>query len=258
LDLCIEDINDNESSFCSLWSRVHQKIDCVELFSNSKLGDDYFFNRLNINNWCNNVGDILNFIKTNYTYDLDSYYIHMICNNQNSTKLNMPKFGIMKILSLDVNKYDMHSCKHIEIDIVDKNYLNKWIDVFCRSFDLVRIKDEVTTIISKHYRKFTLLVANYCLDKVKYAVGCCLLFEKSERFGLYCLGTTHDFRRKRVASELIGSAVRMAKNYDYDSIIVQTLTKEGYEEFYKKLGFRVMYKKMLFTFYLNCKNNYDN
>jgi GNAT superfamily N-acetyltransferase len=163
----------------------------------------------------------------------------------------MPKFGIMKILSLDVNKYDMHSSKHIQTDVVDKNYLDRWIDVFCRSFNLVPIKDEVTTIISRHYRKLTLLIANYCLDRVKYAAGCCLLFEKSKRIGLYCLGTTHDFRRKGVASELIGGAVRMAKNYDYDSIIVQTLTKEGYEEFYKRLGFRPIYKKMLFTFYLN-------
>lgn len=251
MDLGIEDINDNESSFCSLWSRAYRKIDCVELFSNSKLGDDYFFNRLNINNWCNNVRDILNFIKANHTYDLNSYYIHMICNNENSAKLNMPKFGIMKILSLDVNKYVMHNSKHIEIDIIDKNYLNMWIDVFCRSFDSVRIKDEVTTIISKHYRKLTLLVANYCLDKVKYPAGCCLLFEKSERIGLYCLGTTHDFRRKGVATELVGRAIKMANNNDYNSIIVQTLTKEGYEEFYKRLGFRTIYKKMLYTFYLN-------
>jgi GNAT superfamily N-acetyltransferase len=251
LDLGIEDINDNESSFCSLWSRVYRKIECVELFSNSKLGDDYFFNRLNINNWCNNVGDILNFIKTSHTYDLNSYYIHMICNNENSAKLNMPKFGTMKILSLDVNKYVMHSSKHVEIDIVDKNNLNMWVDVFCRSFDSMHIRDEVTTIISKHYRKLTLLVANYCLDKVKYPAGCCLLFEKSERIGLYCLGTTHDFRRKGVASQLVGRAVKMAKNNDYNSIIVQTLTREGYDEFYKRLGFRTIYRKMLFTFYLN-------
>jgi GNAT superfamily N-acetyltransferase len=175
----------------------------------------------------------------------------MICNNENSAKLNMPKFGTMKILSLDVNKYVMHSSKHVEIDIVDKNNLNMWVDVFCRSFDSMHIRDEVTTIISKHYRKLTLLVANYCLDKVKYPAGCCLLFEKSERIGLYCLGTAHDFRRKGVAGQLVGRAVKMAKNNEYNSIIVQTLTREGYGEFYKRLGFRTIYRKMLFTFYLN-------
>jgi GNAT superfamily N-acetyltransferase len=65
------------------------------------------------------------------------------------------------------------------------------------------------------------------------------------------LGTTHDFRRKGVASQLVGRAVKMAKNNDYNSIIVQTLTREGYDEFYKRLGFRTIYRKMLFTFYLN-------
>jgi GNAT superfamily N-acetyltransferase len=65
------------------------------------------------------------------------------------------------------------------------------------------------------------------------------------------LGTAHDFRRKGVARELISNAVKMAKNNDYNSMIVQTLTKEGYEEFYKRLGFRTIYKKMLYIFYLN-------
>jgi GNAT superfamily N-acetyltransferase len=251
LDLDIECIDNNESTFCSLWSRLHKKIECVELFSNPKLGDDYFFNRLNINNWCNNVDDILNYIKTNYNYNLNSYYIHLICNNENSARLNKPKFGTMKILSLDVNKYVINSTKHIEVDIVDRNSLNMWIDIFCRSFDSLNIKDEVRTIISKQFKKLRLFVAHYYLNKVKYPAGCCLLFEKNESIGLYCLGTAHDFRRKGVARELISNAVKMAKNNDYNSIIVQTLTKERYEEFYKRLGFRTIYKKMLYTFYLN-------
>ena len=251
MDLGIEYTDVNESSFCSLWSRIHKKIDCVELFSNPKLGDDYFFNRLNIKNWCNNVDDILNYIKTNYSYNLNSYYIHIICNNENSAMLNKPTFGTMKILSLDVNKYVMHSNKYIEIDIVDRNSLNLWIDVFCRSFDSLNIKDEVRIIISKQFKKLKLFVAHYYLNQVKYPAGCCLLFEKNETIGLYCLGTAHDFRRKGVARELISNAVKMAKNNDYNSMIVQTLTKEGYEEFYKRLGFRTMYKRMLYTFYLN-------
>ena len=251
MDLGIEYIDENESSFCSMWSRVHKKIDCVELFSNPKLGDDYFFNRLNIKNWCNNVEDILNYINTNYNYNLNSYYIHLICNNENSARLNKPRFGTMKILSLVVNKYVIHSTKHIEIDIVDRNSLNLWIDVFCRSFESLNVKDEVSTIISKQFKKLTLLVAHYYLNHVKHPAGCCLLFEKNETIGLYCLGTTHDFRRKGVARELISNAVKMAKNNDYNSMIVQTLTKERYEEFYKRLGFRTRYKKMLYTFYLN-------
>jgi GNAT superfamily N-acetyltransferase len=92
------------------------------------------------------------------------------------------------------------------------------------------------------------LVAHHNLDQVKYFAGCCLLYEKKESIGLYCLGTIQHFRRKGVARELIASAVRIAKNNGHNLLIVQTLTKEGYEEFYKKLGFRTICKKMLYSF----------
>jgi len=249
LDLDIDNIDDNESSFCSLWSRTHQKMDYAELFLNPKLGDDYFFNRLNIKNSCHNITDILNSIKSSHTNYHDSLYVHLIGNNEGCVKFSIPKFGTMKILGLDLNKYALVSeSDHIEIDVIDKNHLYNWIDVFCRSFDSVHIKDEVTNIISKHYQKLTLLVAHHNLDQVEYFVGCCLLYEKKESIGLYCLGTIQHFRRKGVARELIASAVRISKNKGHNLLIVQTLTKEGYEEFYKKLGFRTIYEKMLYSF----------
>ena len=247
MDLDIDTLNENESSFCSLWSRTHQKIDCVELFLNPKLGDDYFFNRLNIKDSCHNITDILNSIKSSHTNYHDILYLHLICNNENCVKFNIPKFGTMKILVLDTNKYVFES-NYIDIDVIDKNHLNTWIDIFCKSFDSEHIKDEVTNIISKHYQKLTLLVAHHNLDKVKSFAGCCLLYEKKESIGLYCLGTIPHFRRKGVARELIASAVRIAKNNGHNLLIVQTLTKEGYEEFYKKLGFRTIYEKMLYSF----------
>ena len=250
MDLNIDNIDDNESSFCSLWSRTHQEMDCAELFLNPKLGDDYFFNRLNIKKSCSNISDILNSIKSSHTNYHDNLYAHLISNNKNSIKFSIPKFGTMKILGLDLNKYDLENdhIENIEIDIIDKNDLYNWIDVFCRSFDSVHIKDEVTNIISKHYQKLTLLVAHHYLDQVKYLVGCCLLYEKKESIGLYCLGTNQHFRRKGVARKLIASAVRIAKKKGHNLLIVQTLTKEGFEEFYKKLGFRTIYEKMLYSF----------
>ncbi|HEY9492346.1 MAG TPA: GNAT family N-acetyltransferase [Nitrososphaeraceae archaeon] len=248
----IEFIDDNESSFCYLWSRAYQKIDCVELFSNDKLGDDYFFNRLNIRYPCNNVVEILNSIKGKRTSDINTYYIHLKCDTKNSINLNMPKFGTMKILGFDVdNNYVLNTTKKIEIDQVYNHDLEKWIDIFCMSFDSLGIKDEVTSIISKHYRKLTLLVAHFNLDHGMYPVGCCLLFEKNNNIGLYCLGTIHHFRNKGVARQLIGNAIKIAKDNDYNTLVLQSLTEEKYGEFYKKLGFRTIYKKQLFTFNLN-------
>jgi len=252
LDLNIEYINDNESSFCYLWSRAYQKIDCVELFSNDKLGDDYFFNRLNIRYPCNDIVEILNSIKGKRTSDINTYYIHLICDTKNSINLSLPKFGTMKILGFDVNNnYVLNTTKKIEIEQVYKHDLEEWIDIFCNSFDSLGIKNEVTNIISKHYRKFTLFVARYNLNQRMYPVGCCLLFEKNNNIGLYCLGTVRDFRKKGVARQLIGNAIKIAKDNDYNTLVVQTLTEEKYDEFYKKLGFRTIYEKKLYTFNLN-------
>ena len=172
MDLDIDTIDENESSFCSLWSRTHEKIDCVELFLNPKLGEDYFFNRLNIKNSCSSITDILNSIRSIHTNYHDALYVHLICNNENrdNFKFSSPKFGTMKVLGLDLNTKNALDSNNIdiEIDVIDnKNYLYNWIDVFCRSFDLIHIKDEVTNILSKHYKKLTLLVAHHYLDQVK-------------------------------------------------------------------------------------------
>ena len=249
MDLNIEYIDDNESSFCYLWSRAHQKIDCVELFSNDKLGDDYFFNRLNIRYPCNDVVEILNSIKSKRTNDINNYYIHLICDTNNSINLSLPKFGTMKILGFDVNNnYVLNTSRKIEIDQVYNHDLDEWIDIFSMSFDSLGIKDEVTSIISKHYRKLTLLVAHYNFDRGTYPAGCCLLFEKNNNIGLYCLGTVRDFRNKGVARQLIGNAIKIAKDNDYNTLVLQSLTEEKYDEFYKKLGFRTIYEKMLYSF----------
>ncbi len=247
----IEYINENESSFCYLWSRKYQKIDCVELFSNDKLGDDYFFNRLNIRYPCNDIVEILNSIKSKRTSDINTYYIHLICDTKNSFNLSLPKFGTMKILGFDVDNYVMNTIKDIEIEEVDKQDLEEWIDIFCNSFDSLSIKNEVTSIISKYYRKLTLFVARYNLNQRSHPAGCCILFEKNNNIGLYCLGTIQHFRKKGIASQLIGNAIKIAKDNDYNTLVMQTLTEEKYDEFYKKLGFRTIYEKKLYTFNLN-------
>jgi hypothetical protein len=54
-----------------------------------------------------------------------------------------------------------------------------------------------------------------------------------------------------VARQLIGNAIKIAKDNDYNTLVMQTLTEDKYDEFYKKLGFRTIYKKQLFTFNLN-------
>ena len=89
------------------------------------------------------------------------------------------------------------------------------------------------------------------MNQGTYPAGCCLLFEKNNNIGLYCLGTIQHFRRKGVARQLIGNAIKIAKDNDYNTLVMQTLTEEKYDEFYKKLGFRTIYEKKLYTFNLN-------
>jgi GNAT superfamily N-acetyltransferase len=223
----------------------------VELFSNNKLGDDYFFNRLNIRYPCNEVVEVLNSIRSERTGGIDTYYIHLICDTKNPFNLNIPKFGTLKILGFDVNNHVMDCTNEIEIEEVNKQDLGEWIDIFCKSFDSLETKNEATSIITKHYSKLTLLVARYNLNQRIHPAGCCLLFEKNNNIGLYCLGTIQGFRKRGIASQLIANAIKKAKDKDYSTLVMQTLTEEKYDEFYKKLGFRTIYEKELFTLDLN-------
>ena len=250
MDLNIENINDNEASFCYLWSRTHQKINCVELFSNDKLGDDYFFNRINVRCPCNDLAEILKCIKNKHTVDIDTFYVHLI-RDANSFKLSLPKFGTMKVLGIDVNDYVTDDINEIEIKEVHKEDIEEWVDIFCNSFDSLDSKNEVASIITKHLNEFILLVAHYISNKRTQSAGCCLLFEKNNIIGLYCLGTIQQFRKRGIARQLIANAIKTATDKGYSTLVVQTLTEERYDEFYKELGFRTIYEKELLILDVN-------
>ena len=164
MDLNIENINANESSFCYLWSRTYQKIDCVELFLNDKLGDDYFFNRINIRYPCNDLAEILKCIKSKHRVEIDNFYVHLI-RDANSFKLSLPKFGTMKVLGKDVNDYVTDDINGIEIKEVHKEDIEEWVDIFCNSFDSLDSKNEVKGIIGEFGKEYEIPLV-VCTDKV--------------------------------------------------------------------------------------------
>jgi GNAT superfamily N-acetyltransferase len=77
--------------------------------------------------------------------------------------------------------------------------------------------------------------------------GCALLFNKHRVNGLYCLGTVESFRRQGVAGKIVEASLDIAEKQSNSFLICQAFTNEGFAEFYKKLGFQLVYKKKIYT-----------
>ncbi len=248
----------NESTFCSLWTE-HIKInECTDLFINEKLGDDYFFNRVNNILCCHNAnGDdnaaaklVLNnsirlfserrlkcFV---YIDDSDSVLESILLKN---------KFTLLDTMQAFRSNVDKVKNQHqsIYVDKIGMNLVPVWIDVFCNSFDALEMKSEVQRILKKHFNKLTLLIGYVKRNSSQIPAGCALLFKTDRLTGLYCLGTIKSFRHQGLARKIIGSSIDIARQQSASLLICQAFTKQGAAEFYKRLGFQLVYKKKIYV-----------
>jgi ribosomal protein S18 acetylase RimI-like enzyme len=246
----------NESTFCSLWTE-HIKInDCTDLFINEKLGNDYFFNRVN-NTLCyyNDDDDdaarsmLHNSIRVFserrlkcfvYIDDSDIIVESILLKNK------FTLLDTMQAFKSNVNKIQYQNQK-IYVDKIGMDLLPVWIDVFCKSFNALEWKSEVQRILKKHFNKLTLLVGYIKSNSRKIPGGCALLFNVDGLTGLYCLGTIESFRHQGLATKIIESSIEIARQQSARFLICQAFTNQGFAEFYKRLGFQLVYKKKIYV-----------
>ncbi len=247
----------NESTFCSLWTE-HIKInECTDLFINEKLGDDYFFNRVNNILGCHNADDDANAaarlvlhnsirlfsekrLKCSvYIDDSDSVLESILLKNKFTLLDTMQAFRS----NVDKVQYQNQS---IYVDKIGIDLVPVWIDVFCKSFDALESKSEVQRILKKHFNKLTLLIGYVKRNSNQIPAGCALLFNTDRLTGLYCLGTIESFRHQGLARKIIGSSIDIARQ-SASLLICQAFTKQGFAEFYKRLGFQLVYKKKIYV-----------
>jgi ribosomal protein S18 acetylase RimI-like enzyme len=135
----------------------------------------------------------------------------------------------------------------IHVDKIDSDLLPVWIDVFCKSFSVLEWKSEVQRILKRHFDKLTLLIGYIKSNSSEIPAGCALLFNIDELTGLYCLGTIESFRHQGLARKIVQSSIDIARQQSSSFLICQAFSNEGFAEFYKKLGFQLVYEKKIYV-----------
>jgi GNAT superfamily N-acetyltransferase len=246
----------NESSFCSLWTE-HIKINnCTNLFINEKLGEDYFFNRIS-NTLCyyngNTNHDATSALRISlrilserrlkcfvYIDDSDTMMEAILLKNK------FTLLDTMHCFRSNMNNIRLENPK-IHVDKIGINLLSVWVDIFCKSFNALDWKSEVHRILKTHFNELTLLIGYIKSNSSQIPAGCALLFNQNRLNGLYCLGTLDSFRHQGIAGKIVKASLDLAKKSSNRFLICQAFTNQGFTEFYKKLGFQLVYKKKIYV-----------
>ena len=245
-------MEDNESTFCSLWTQHIRIKNCADLFINEKFAGDYFFNRLN-NVACPDITVIEESIRIFSEKSLNCYvYISDYDKNLENIllKRGFSLIDIMHVLKFDLNNIENDEYK-FQVTKIDLNTLPVWIDVFCKSFDASDWKSEVEKIVKSYFREFTLLMSYINYNYNKIPSGCVALFNRYNLMGLYCLGTLSPFRGQGIAKNMIKISLSVAQQENLDFLFLQTFNKEGLIRFYKRMGFQIVYNKKIYVLYDN-------
>jgi ribosomal protein S18 acetylase RimI-like enzyme len=249
----------NESTFCSLWTE-HIKInDCTNLFINEKLGDDHFFNRTSNTPCCYNgnahdndgtaISALQNSVRRFSERRLKCFVYIDESDSRMEAILLKNKFTLldtMQCFRSNMDKIRLENQK-IHVDKIGMDLLPVWIDVFCKSFNALDWKSEVHRILETHFHDLILLIGYIKSNSSPIPAGCAMLFSKHKVNGLYCLGTLESFRRQGVAGKIVQASLDISKRSSNSFLICQAFTNEGFAEFYKKLGFQLVYKKKIYA-----------
>ena len=233
--------------------------ECTDLFINEKLGEDYFFNRVNYSLYCRNADHDINAVGRLmlrncirlfserrlkcYVYIDDSDFVLESILLKNKFTL----LDTMQVFRSNVDKVQQYQNQSFYVDKIGMDLVPVWIDVFCKSFDALELKSEAQRILKKHFNKLTLLIGYVKRNSSQLPAGCALLFNTDGLTGLYCLGTIESFRHQGLARKIIGSSIEIARQESASLLICQAFTKQGFAEFYKRLGFQLVYKKKIYV-----------
>jgi GNAT superfamily N-acetyltransferase len=244
-------MENNESTFCSLWTERIEVNNCTDLFINEKFGEDYFFNRVNnIVDCHDNIRSVLDESTRIFSERRLKCYVYIDDSDTILEKILLEnRFTLLDTMqafrsNMEKIQYENHK---IYVDKIDIALLPVWIDVFCKSFNALEWKSEVQRILKMHFNELTFLVAYVKSNSSQIPAGCALLFNQHKLTGLYCLGTVPSFRRQGLARKIINVSLDIARQQSSSFLICQAFTNEGFVEFYRRLGFRLVYKKKIYV-----------
>ena len=221
-------MEDNEWSFCSLWTE-RIKTGCAEALTNGNFEGDYFFNRASVHNCPDPSVAVRQIAKVLWQKGMDCY-IH-------DRDDRLAGEGLAMIDTMHVLRVGSRSSSgKTKIVSIGRQLLPAWIDVFCRTFAVPEWRPEIERIMMTNFAKLELLLSY----KADLPVGCAALFNKNGVTGLYCLGTISQQRGRGLASDMLNSAIS-------ENLFLQTLGSEELLPLYKKAGFVVAYTKKIYS-----------
>ncbi len=229
----IQRIESNDIGFTGTWSNII-KLDCGILFLNQNLSDDIFFDKL--------AG--ITCVSEDMIDKAMGYF-----QKNNSVpcvySLNNPELDCL----LEKKGFQRHDIQHAlkrtrsatktNTKKITRDNVDLWAGIFCQAYDCLGWKDTVISIL-----KNTLDSIDYIVDES--GSSCMALYEKDSILGLYCLGTVPSKRHNGTAASLIDFASYYANSKNL-TLILETYEKDNLLEFYSKLGFEKVYKKLVYT-----------
>ena len=233
----ISKIEENESGFTSMWSKM-TKLECGLYFANPNLPNDIFFDKLT-NITCLSekmIDDSLVLFEKNKTQP----FVYVLENPKLEELLHKKNFRLYDthhVMKKSVPSEVEHSPVH---HITRKDSL-LWTEVFCNSYDCLDWTEEVNSIVRNSVSD-----VEYLVD-YDYNASCVALYEKNSILGLYCLGTIPEHRKKGLAKSLLNYALNQVRDKNLDFLMLETYARDNLLKFYSDLGFEQIYEKKVYT-----------
>ncbi len=224
-----------DSAFSEIWSNK-KRLECGDLFLNSHLPNDIFFNKLT------NVTCLSESMINETIQEFKKIHSRIFVYSQNYPEFEnfLLKHSFIHYDNQYVLKKDKtHSSKR-EIEKISLHNSMIWSEIFCKAYDCVDWLQSVDSIVKNSTSQIA-----YYVDKTHSS--CMALIEKNSILGLYCLGTIPERRGQGLASNLIDFALQKVNNENLDFLMLEVYRKDNLLEFYKKLGFEVLYEKKVYT-----------
>jgi hypothetical protein len=228
-------MENNEWSFCSLWTD-HIILEDAEALINTKFAGDYFFNRARLllaeKDFQQQLFPIKHIAEVFWTWGLDCHLY------DRSDRFRENKYmSLLDTMYVLQRPRDIAKATDTPVVLVDESSVPIWIDIFCKSFSVHEWRAEVTTIITKNLNKIILLLS---LDE-NLPSGCAILYRTGGITGVYCLGTLAEKRGRGIATSILRKAASMS-----GGLSLQTLKSDGLLEWYQRKGFSVAYAKRIY------------
>lgn len=248
---------ENESSFDRLFCDV-VTTDSFSIYYNSYFSDDPIFNHAEFSNWLlttkNYSPDGIEkaFTKINSkTKELGvpaALYVERFWDNARKIEQDAIEFGfmiteLMHIMTKPTN--NLQASQELEVRSYETKDIDQWNAAFVKSFQIPEVwipelKRRLERLVSD--RNTGLMVAKE--DTMIEASGCLLFkIEPADCLGIYCVGTIPERRSHGVAKAMMAEVEKIAAQRGCDTMVLQTLERDGVTPMYLKLGFETAFER---------------